>query len=135
MAKLHISVTELDRILNSNNLLPEQISGMEADGDNIHLRIKTGWFALKSVRMSVKFINYKDENAVFEVVQNRFMNKFDWLIHKLAESAHLPEYINLDEYPKVHVDLNKVLAEKTKGIRLDDLSFEKGLFLITLSTL
>ncbi len=135
MAKLQFTVNELNRILNSNNLFPQQISDIEADGENIHLRIKTGWFALKTIRISVKFVNFNDEGAIFEVVQNRLMNKFDWLIHKWAESVELPEHVDLREYPKVYVDLNKVLAEKARGIRADEISFEKGQFFVTINTI
>jgi hypothetical protein len=135
MAKIQISVNEFNLILNSNNLFPRQISEIEADDDNIFLKIKTGWFALKSIRISVKFMSFNHEGAVFEIVQNRLMNKFDWLIHKWIESVQLPEHVNLCEYPKVHIDLNKVLANKAKGIRIDDISFEKGRFFVTISAI
>ena len=135
MAKLQFTVNELNRILDSNNMFPRHISDIEADEENIFIRIKTGWFALKTIRISVRFVSFNDEGAVLEVVQNRLMSKFDWLIHKFAESAELPEYVNLREYPKVCVDLNKVLAEKAKGIRANEVLFEKGQFFVTINTI
>lgn len=135
MAKIQFTVNELSRILNSNNLSPRQISEIEADDEKIFLRIKTDWFALNSIRIAAKFVDFKEGSATFEILQNRLMNKFNWLIRKWIESIKLPEYVNLSEYPIVHIDLNRVLADKTRGIRIEDISFEKRQFFVTISAI
>lgn len=128
MAEIIVSVDELVHILKANNMMPPKVRDIEAYHQGISFKIKTGLFPLMLIRIVVKFTEYADDCAVFEVVQNPLMKKFDWLIHKWIESMQMPEHIRKIEYPAIHIDVNGVLAQQLKGVRIKNISFESGLF-------
>lgn len=68
----------------------------------------------------------------FEMTTNRLVDKFDWLVRRLFKSLHLPDYVSQCEYPRVRVDINKVLADKIKGVQIENIAFENGQFCVTI---
>jgi hypothetical protein len=59
------------------------------------------------------------------------MDKFDWLIRKILASSNLPDYVNHCHYPLLHVDVDRVLAEKIKGIQIESITLRDLQFRVT----
>jgi hypothetical protein len=87
---------------------------------------------LKSNGAPIEFIGYENDMAIFRVIS--------WLpdavtkmkVRSLLKEHRLEKHVNLDEYPKVGVDIKKMLEDKIKGIQFKDIAFQDGL--ITIAT-
>lgn len=130
MAKITFSLDELIGILAANSLLPGQILRLKAKGEKIHFVIKTNTLILPFVPASLGFLRFEGNNAVFElaIVSGRLSKAKSWFDELLK--AKLPAFMELD-YPKISIDVNKLLAEKgLKGMRVKDMYFEGEEFAI-----
>ena len=124
MAKITFSIEELIGILTANELLPAQVTRLKAKGQSLHFAIKTGTFLLPFVPASLSFSSFDGNEAAFElsVVSGRLNKANNWFNEMLRPK--LPACVEID-YPKISVDINKILAEKgIKGVRVKDMFFE-----------
>ena len=130
MAKLTFSLEELIGILIGNKLLPGEIVRLKAKGRKFHFVIKTGAFILPFVPASLGFSSFDGNNAVFELTMvSSHLSKVKSLFSELIKPM-LPQCMELD-YPKITVDVNKLLAEKgIKAVRVKDMFFENEIFAI-----
>jgi len=131
MAQIVLSGDELVGILQANGLIPDQVTDIEADGEEIKLKVKTPWPLLKSLRVGVRFEGFRDDHVVLQLVTNRLIDTFDWLVDKMLDSFPLDEYGGRWEYPRLHIDVNRLLQERIRGVRIDDMEFFDGQFRIT----
>lgn len=131
MAQIVLSGDELVGILQANGLIPDQVTDIEADGEEIKLKIKTPWPLLKSLRVGVRFEGFRDDHVVLQLVTNRLIDTFDWLVDKMLDSFPLADYGGRWEYPRLHVDVNRLLQERIRGVQIDDMEFFDGQFRIT----
>ncbi len=130
MAKIILSLEELIGILIANELVPGEIVRVKAKGEKIHFVIKTGAFVLPFVPASLSLSSFDGSNAVFEltIVSARLSKAKNWFDELLKPI--LPECMKLD-YPKITIDVNKLLAEKAiSGVRVKDMFFEDEKFAI-----
>ena len=131
MAKITFSLEELTQILISNELLRGKISRLKVDGERIHFVIKTNSFILPYIPASLGYLNFSDNQAIFELtIISSHLNKAVSHLKQMLP-FNLPEYIRL-EYPKIFVDVEKLLKEKNiQGIKVKDIVLENGEFTIT----
>jgi len=130
MAKIILSLEELIGILIANELVPGEIVRVKAKGEKIHFVIKTGAFVLPFVPASLSLSSFDGNNAVFEltIVSGRLSKAKNWFDELLK--PRLPACMELD-YPKITIDVNKLLAEKAiSGVRVKDMFFEDEKFAI-----
>ena len=124
MAKITFTLKELTQMLISNEHLRGKISRLKVDGEKIHFVIKTDSFILPYIPASLGFSSFCDNQAIFELtIISNHLNK---AVSRLKQMLpfKLPEYIELD-YPKIFVNVDKVLEEKNiKGIRVADIVLE-----------
>lgn len=132
MASVIFSVDELVYILNTNGLLPQKIKEIKAQQQGISFKIKTGLFPLTLISIVAKLVDFQDGTAIFEIVTNPLMKKFDWLFQKWIQSMQLPEYVSKVEYPTVYIDADSILTRKVKGVRIEDITYENGRFSVSL---
>ena len=131
MANITFTLEELLALLLSNNLLPPHIVRPQIKNDSFHFAVKTDAFILPFIPASLKFLNFENNIATFELtlVSGHF-NKALGMFGGSFESK-LPEYVKL-ELPNVLVDTDKLLEKKNiKGIRIKDVTLESGKFSIT----
>jgi hypothetical protein len=131
MAKVVLSADELLDILHANELIPSQVTEIDAEGEEIKLKVKTSWPVLKSVRVGVRFAGFDDGHVAFQLVTNRLIDTFDWLVEKMVESLKLSEHGGRWEYPTLYVDVNRIVKGWIRGIDIDDMAFSDGHFHIT----
>lgn len=130
MAKITFSLDELIGILSANAVLPGEVVRAKAKGRSLHFAIKTGSFILPFVPASLSFLSFDGDNAVFElsIVSGRLNKANSWFNELLKPK--LPACMELD-YPKLSVDINKLLAQKgIKGVQVKDIFFEGDEFAI-----
>lgn len=131
MAKITFSLQELLDIVVSNKLLPQQIVRIRIKGEKIHFVVKTNTFILPYIPASLGYVGFDGKNALFKLTNvsgpvNKIM---DWLHQALK--LKMPAFITL-EYPKVSVNLDRLLKEKNiRGIEVKDINFKDSLFTIT----
>ena len=131
MAKIVLSADELLDILHANDLIPEQVGEIDAEGEEIKLKVKTSWPLLKSVRVGVRFAGFDDGHVAFQLVTNRLIDTFDWLVEKMVESLDLSRHGGRWEYPTLYVDVNHIVRGWIQGIDIEEMTFEDGHFQIT----
>ncbi len=134
MAKITFSLEELKEILISNAVLPKVILRPKVEGEEIHFVVNTNLPFLQFIPLTLRYLNYTDNNAIFEVsVVNGSLHK---TISKLNLMSRLdvPEYIKID-FPKIYINVNEMLQIKNiQGILLKDIFFKDGEFTVVTSS-
>ena len=130
MARITFTHTELLGILISNELLPDKIVRPEIKGHEIRFTVQTGLPILPLVPASLKFVNYTDNNAIFELtVVNSALNKTISRFNLLSK-LDVPDYVDID-FPKISVDVNELLKRRNvKGVQVKDIILENDEFTI-----
>jgi hypothetical protein len=131
MAKIVLSADELLDILHANELIPDQVTDVETEGEEIKLKVKTPWPVLKSIRVGVRFAGYDEGHVAFQLVTNRLLDTFDWVVEKMVESLHLEDQGGRWEYPTLYVDVNRIVGGWIRGVDISDMEFRDGHFNIT----
>ena len=67
MAKLIFSQMELIEILISNEILPKVILRPKVEGEEIHFVVNANLPFLQFIPLSLRYLNYTDDNAIFEI--------------------------------------------------------------------
>jgi hypothetical protein len=131
MAKITFSLEELTQVLISNELLRGEILRPKVEGDRIHFVIRTNTFILPYIPASLGYLSFSDNMVTFELtIVSSYLNK---AVSRLKQKFQikLPVYIKL-EYPKILVDVDKLLKEKNiRGVRVKDIDMKGGEFTIT----
>ncbi len=133
MAQIILSGEELVCILNANGLVPEEVVDLELAGEEIKLRIKTPWPIFKSVRVGLRFTGFEQGQVVLQLATNRLIDQFDWLVDKMLAGFPLADHGARWEYPKLHVDVNKLLRQQVRGVEVTNVVFAEEQFRITTS--
>jgi hypothetical protein len=127
MARITFTLEEMLKVVISNKLLPPQIVRVKVKGDEIHFVINTNEFALPYIPASLRYLSFNDNRVLFEltIVPGKDISWFNQ-----ALKFKIPAYMKL-EYPKVFVDVDRVLREKNiRGIQIEGISFQSGEFTI-----
>jgi hypothetical protein len=130
MGKITFSQTELIKILISNAILPKVILRPKVEGEEIHFVVNANLPFLQFVPLSLRYLNYADDNAIFEVnVVNSSLNKMISRLNLLSK-LDVPTYIKID-FPKIYINVNQLLKEKNiNGVLLKEILFNNGEFTI-----
>ena len=131
MAQIVLSGDELVGILQANGLIPAQVTEIEADGEEIKLKVKTSWPLLKSLRVGVRFEGFDGEHAILQLVTNRLIDTFEWLVDKMLESFPLADCGGRWEYPRLYIDVNRMIEERVRGVQVAEMTYFDGQFCIT----
>ena len=129
------SLEELTQILISNEILRGEILRPKVEGDRINFVIKTNSFILPYIPASLGFLSFSDGQAIFELtIVSSYLNKTIGRLKQILQ-LKLPAYIKL-EYPRIFVDVDKLLEEKNiRGIRIKDVSLKDGELTFTTSSI
>lgn len=130
MGQIILSGDELVCILIANGLLPEEVIDIELAQDEIKLRIKTPWPVFKSLRVGLRFVGFEQGQAVLQLVTNRLIDQFDWLVDKVLASFPLAEHGARWEYPRLYVEVNPLLRRQVRGMEITNIAFAEGEFRI-----
>jgi hypothetical protein len=130
MAQIVLSGDELVSILRANELIPDHVTDIKTNGEEIKVKLKTPWPVLKSLRVGIRFVGFEDGYVILQLVTNRFMDTFDWLIDKMLESMQLEDHGGRWDYPRLSVDVNRLVARHLRGVEIRDMAFEDGHFRI-----
>ena len=131
MAKIIFNLEELTQILISNELLRGEILRPKVEGERIHFVIRTNSFILPYIPASLEYLDFSDNQAIFELtIVSSYLNKAISRLKQILQPK-IPAYTRL-EYPKIFVDVDKLLKEKNiRDIRVEDISLKGGEFTIT----
>jgi hypothetical protein len=131
MAKIAFNLQELVNIIVSNDLLPRQVVRVRVKGEKIHFVVKTNTFILPYIPASLVYVTFDGGHAIFELRNvGGPVNKVMGWLHQ-ALKLKMPDFVKL-EYPKVSVDVDKLLKENNiRGIQVKDIVFKDGLFILT----
>ncbi len=62
---------------------------------------------------------------------NRLIDTFDWLVDRMLESLPLESHAGRWEYPRLYVDVNRLMEDRLRGVQIEDMAFRDGHFHIT----
>ncbi len=131
MAQIILSGRELISLLQANACVPEQIMDIAADDEEIKLKVRTDWPILKSVRVAMRFAGFDNGRVVLELETNLLTDKFNWLMDRMIEPLRLEEHGGRWEYPRLYVDVNRLIQRRLQGVAIEKIVFQDGLFHIT----
>lgn len=109
MAQIILSGEELVCILAANGLMPDEVTDVTAEDGQIHVRVRTPWPVFKSIRVGLQFAGFERGEAILQVVTNRFIDRFDWLVDKMLASFPLADHCARWKYPRLRLDVNTLL--------------------------
>lgn len=132
MATIIFTLPEILKIIQSNLWEPEQIENLKSEGNKAWFKFKTGLKICPNINVLLEFIIFERDKAVVLMTTN-------WLISKIVKKKlddmiiqnKFENYIDLNGYPKITIDINKILTAKIKDIQIKDITFKEGLFTIT----
>jgi hypothetical protein len=133
MGQIVLSGDELVCILAANARLPEQVVGVETDGEEIRVHVATPLPVLRSIPVRVQFAGFEQGQVVLQLVTNRLLDKFDWLVNRMLASLKVEDYGGRWEYPRLYVDVNRLLQRQIRGVEIAAVVFREGHFHITTS--
>jgi hypothetical protein len=133
MGQIVISGDELVSLLAANARMPEQVTGVETDGDEIKVHVATPLPILRSIAVRVKFAGFEQGQVVLQLVTNRVIDKFDWLVNKMLAALKVEDHGGRWEYPRLYVDVNHLLRRQVRGVQIAGIIFQDGHFHITTS--
>jgi hypothetical protein len=133
MGQIILSGDELVRILAANAQMPEQVTGIETEGEEIKVHVATPLPILRSIPLRVKFAGFDGGHVVLQLVTNRLIDKFDWLVNKMLASLKVEDHGGRWEYPRLYLDVNRLLRAQLRGVEITNVVFEDGRFHITTS--
>lgn len=131
MAQIILSGDELVCILTANRLVPDEVIDIEIAGVEIKVRVKTPWPIFKSIRVGMHFAGFERGRVVLQLATNRLIDRFDWLVDKMLAGFPLADYGACWEYPKLFLDVNVLVEQQVRGVRITDIVLEDGQFHIT----
>jgi len=133
MGRIVLSGDELVCILAANARMPDQVMGVEVDGEEIKVHVATPLPIPRSIPVRVRFAGFERGHIVLQLVTNRLIDKFDWLVNKILASLKIEDYGGRWEYPRLYVDVNRLLQQQVRGVQIASVVFEDGHFHITTS--
>ena len=133
MGQIVLSGEELLSILAANARMPEQVTGIEAEGEEIKVHVATPLPILRSIPVRVKFAGFEHGQVVLQLVTNRLIDKFDWLVNKMVASLKIEDHGGRWEYPRLYIDVNRLLRGQVRGVEIARVVFQDGCFHITTS--
>ena len=131
MGQIILSTDEIISILQANALVPHQVRDVRTAGEEIKIRVKTSWPLLKSIPVGMRFAGFEDGCVILQVATNVLTDKFSWLVDRMLESFPLADYGGRWEYPRLYLDINRLIQDQVRGVTVKDVTFEEGLFYVT----
>jgi len=131
MAQIILSSHELISILQANAGIPPQIMDLTVDAEEIRFRVKTEWPILKSIRVGMRFVSFESGCVILQLATNLLTDKFSWLLDRMIEALQLEEYGGRWEYPRLYINVNRLIERHLRGVAVEDIVLRDGLFHIT----
>jgi hypothetical protein len=131
MAQIILSGHEVVGILQANACIPPQIMEITADDEEIKLKVRTDWPILKSMRVGMRFAGYDNGCLVMQLATNLLTDKFNWLVDRMIEPLRLEEHGGRWEYPRLYIDVNRLVQRQLRGVTVENIVFQDGLFHVT----
>lgn len=131
MAQIILSGHEIVNILRANELIPQQITDVRSEEEQITFRVKTQWPVLKSVHAGMRFTGFDDGCVILQLVTSRLTDKLNWLVDKMLEPMHLADHGGRWEYPRLYIDVNRLIQRQLRGVTVENIVFRDGLFYVT----
>lgn len=131
MAQIVLSSHELISILQVNARIPPQITDLTVDAEEIRFRVKTDWPILKSIRVGMRFVSFDKGCVVLQLATNLLTDKFSWLLDRMIEPLQLEARGGRWEYPRLYINVNRLIERQLCGVAVEDIVFRDGLFHIT----
>jgi len=133
MGQIVLSGDELVCILAANARMPEQVVSVETEGEEIKVHVATALPILRSIPVRVRFAGFEQGQVVLQLMTNRLIDQFDWLVNRMLASLKVEEYGGRWEYPRLYVDVNRLLQRQVRGVEIAGVAFREGHFHITTS--
>jgi hypothetical protein len=133
MGQIILSGDELVCILAANARMPEQVMGVETEGEEIKVHVATALPVLRSIPVRIRFAGFEQGQLVLQLMTNRLIDKFDWLVNRMLASFKIEDYGGRWEYPRLYVDVNRLLQQQVRGVEIAGVVFREGHFHITTS--
>jgi hypothetical protein len=131
MAQIILSSHELVSTVQANAHIPPQIMDIAADDEEIRLKVRTDWPILKSIRVGMRFAGFENGCLILQLATNLLTDKFNWLVDRMIEPLRLEEHGGRWEYPRLYIDVNRLVQRQFHGIVIENIVFRDGLFHIT----
>lgn len=133
MGQIVLSSDELVSILAANARMPDQVMGVETEGEEIRVQIATPLPILRSIPVRIRFAGFEQGQVVLQLVTNAVLDQFEWLVNKKLASLKIEDYGGRWEYPNLYVDVNRLLQREVRGVQIAGVVFQDGHFHITTS--
>ena len=125
MAEIQFTISEIVDLIVKNKLMPKQISNIHFEGDFLSFNFPTGLLFPKYIPSTIQFLNFDKGLLTLKIKTNWMSDKFLKIIH--WEDNEFIEF----ELPKIFVKLQDFLTTRLKGIQIDKIIYDNGMFYIS----
>ena len=125
MAEIQFTIAEIVDLIVQNKLMPKQISNIHFEGDFLSFNFPTGLLFPKYIPSTIQFLNYDKGLLTLKIKTNWMSDKFLKII-PLEDN----EFIEF-KFPRVFVKLQDFLTTRLKGIQIDKIIYDNGMFYIS----
>lgn len=125
MAEIQFTIAEIVDLIVQNKLMPKQISNIHFEGDFLSFNFHTGLFFPKYIPSSIQFLNFDKGLLTLKIITNWMADKFLKIIP--LEDDEFIEF----EFPKIFVKLQNFLTARLRGIQIDKIIYDNGVFYIS----
>jgi len=128
MAQISVSLAELIDLVIANNIMPDQISNIEPQGESLNFEFRTGLFFPKYVQIYVNVLEFEKGILVLELIT-------DWFAEKLMKLLPFKnnEFLEYD-FPRIIINLQTLLNKYIKGLKIDRIEYKNSRFNILTKT-
>lgn len=137
MAKIMFTLTEIMKILDSNEQIHRDISDLRVQGGDVHFNINTNLPLIHKIPASARYVSFEDgimklEMTVHGIAPSLAGKMAKLFSHKLAHNV--PQFLKLD-YPYMYINIPEAISSNIKGLHVDHVEHEDGHFTVTTSNL
>jgi len=125
MAKLIFTLQEVVDIVKQNAELPEKIEDIQAEDNQVMLKINPGKL-LPNIRIKVKFVGFYEGKSVLRIGTPIPSKIISLLIDIFAKRPEI-EGVEID-YPNITIDINGHLKNSLKGIEVKSIEYSDNVF-------
>ena len=79
----------------------------------------------------MRFAGFDNGCLVLQLATNLLTDKFNWLVDRMIEPLQLEEHGGRWEYPRLYIDVNRLIRQQLRGVTVENIVFRDGLFHIT----
>ncbi|MCK4357314.1 MAG: hypothetical protein KAW92_00970 [Candidatus Cloacimonetes bacterium] len=127
MANLIFKLPEVINLVKLNAELPSQIKTIEVVENRIRLTINAGKL-IPNINVFISFDSFQKGMVKLKIEAGKVLKLFSKYLFQIIEKKSISNVIFFHNGEMLHVELNRILEQKVKGIQIKSIIENNGIF-------